>query len=207
MVEDVSILHEIDDALRADKAMRFWKAYGKWVIGACAAIVAITAAKVAWNNHEDEVNKQQTHVLIQANELAQHDKFVEAAQMLESNTGWTAQQKPLMQLITARLYEKAGNKDKAKALLTLLSSAEPSIRDSAALRLHAMTGEPLPASAEGEGGVFALHAKEIKAAELLNEGKKKEAYEELQAILVSAPAYAPERQRAQELLRQAEEGK
>lgn len=206
MSDEINLLQEIDEALRADKAMQFWKSYGKWVLAGCVTVVALVAVSAFWNNYLNEQNMRETHVLIQADELVKHEKYDEASKLIESWSEWSEHHVTLAKLVNGQIYAKAGKREKAielfKEVAASIRPEEAALRDSALLRLHALTGEVLPASAEADGAVFALRAKEIKAAQLLEAGKKKEAADVLQSILVSAPNYSSERDRARELLRE-----
>lgn len=45
------IFNEIDEELRRDRLDKLWQRYRGWIIGAAIAIVAATAAGVAWRDH------------------------------------------------------------------------------------------------------------------------------------------------------------
>lgn len=200
MSEEISILHEIDDALRADKAMRFWQRYGKLVLSACAGIVTLTAVSVLWKNHLAEQQMKQTDVLLKAEALAADGNYAEALKTLDSLP--VSEVKPFVVLQKAQLHLKAGEPDKAKPLLTQLAAdttADVAIRDSAVLRLKAIDPAADTQGAEKDGRPFAVMVREMQAADLLQQGKTKEAADVLGSVKDDAADFSPRQGYAEEL--------
>lgn len=51
------IFHEVDEDLRRDELGKLWKQYGVYVIGACVAIVLVSAGIVFWRGYQDRVHR------------------------------------------------------------------------------------------------------------------------------------------------------
>lgn len=45
------IFTEVDEDLRRDRALRLWKQYGNYLIGAAVVVAAATAGYVAWQDY------------------------------------------------------------------------------------------------------------------------------------------------------------
>jgi hypothetical protein len=204
MSEDISILQEIDDALRVDKAHRFWKRYGKLLLAGCVGIVVLTAISAFWKHHLREEQLKQTHVMLQAESIARNGGYADALQELNNYSEWSKERVALVKLQSAELSLKAGQRDKAASLLKeIIASGDPvdeTVRDIAVLRLYAITGVAEFSPADREGRPFVAIVHQIKAAQLLKEGKNKEAAVLLRSVLKNAPAFSPERERAEQLL-------
>lgn len=205
MNEEISLLHEIDDALRADKAYRFWQKYGTLLLVGCACVVALTAASSFWKNHLREEYIQQTHILLQADIAARDGRFSDALQALGSHKEWSEQHQALVGLKSAMLQNGLNKPDqRTTALKDIVNSSQTvdsAVRDSAALRLYTDAGKVDIASASADGRAFAPLARQIQAAALIKSGKNKEAAALLTPLLAELPALSPEYDRIQELLR------
>lgn len=205
MNEEISLLHEIDDALRADKAYRFWQKYGTLLLASCACVVVLTAASSLWKHHLHEGYIQQTHVLLQADIAARDGRFADALQALGSNKEWSEQHQALVGLKSAMLQNGMNKPDqRAAALKDIANSTQPldsAVRDSAALRLYADTEKADLTAASADGRAFAPIIRQVQAAALIKSGKNKEAAALLKPLLADLPAVSPEYDRAQELLR------
>jgi hypothetical protein len=51
------IFQEVDEELRRDEFGKLWKQYGAYIIGACVAIVLVSAGIVAWRGYQDRVHR------------------------------------------------------------------------------------------------------------------------------------------------------
>ncbi|MHA1537727.1 MAG: tetratricopeptide repeat protein [Alphaproteobacteria bacterium] len=49
---DKQLFREIDEDLRRERYAKMWKAYGRYIVGAAAAIVLATSGWVWWQNHQ-----------------------------------------------------------------------------------------------------------------------------------------------------------
>ncbi len=203
MSEDISLLQEIDEALRADKAYNFWKKYGKIIIAGCAGVVVLTAVSAFWKNHLRDVQITHTHLMLKAAIAAGNAEYSSAPGVLEQSGDWPSSMDGIAKLQKADLLFKAGQRDKAAELLKEVQAspnADSALRDIAALRLNMQTGERSMGGADAPGKPFAVLAGQLKAGQLLEEGKNKEAAAELGAVLSQATGASGERERAEELL-------
>lgn len=117
-------IREIQEDLRRDKALKLWKRYGLYLIGALVAIVAIVAAVVGWREYQA------------AQRAEEGRRFAQAAQMVEQ--GQQAQAANAF----AALGEDAGG---GYADLARLRQAEALLaggdRDGAVATLEALAGD------------------------------------------------------------------
>lgn len=51
-------LREVDDELRRDQLIGFWRQWGRWLIGAVVAALAVFAGVLWWNHHRDVVAQE-----------------------------------------------------------------------------------------------------------------------------------------------------
>lgn len=203
MSEDISLLQEIDEALRADKAYNFWKRYGKVIIGACAGIVVLTAISSFWKSHLRSEQMKHTHLMLKASTLAASADYSGAPGVLDESKDWPSSMDGIAKLQKADLLFKAGKRDKAAELLKEVqasSGVDSALRDLAALRLNMQTGERGMGGADTQGKPFAVLAGQLKAGQLIEEGKTKDAAVELNAVLAQASGETGVRERVEELL-------
>ena len=203
MSEDVSILAEIDDALRADKAHKFWMQYGKLVLAVCVGIVVVTGISAYWKNHLHEQNVAETHVMLEADSATSDKRYTDAISMLQANKNWSGNNAATVKLQTAEIYLKAGQRDKAIAALKEVvasTAVNDAVHDSAALRLFSLTGEGDLNTAADQGRAFSPLAQQMKAASLLKAGKNKEAAEILKNVIATSSPFSSEHMSAMELL-------
>lgn len=201
MSEDVSLLHEIDEALRADKAMRFWQKYGKLLLAGCATVVALTAASAFWKHHLREEDMKQTHMLLQAKMAAGDARYKDAAQAI-SGAQVSGRQAGFAKLQEAGYLAQAGDRDKAVTRLKeviAMQQTETAVHDAALLRLHVLTGSDV-SPADQQGRPFTAIARQMKAASLIKEGKNKDAAAILRTAIAEAPLFSPERESAMQML-------
>ena len=62
------ILQDIDDALKREKAEKFWKENGPYILGGALALVVLTGVFTAWNNWQQSRNAAQTAQMVMAME-------------------------------------------------------------------------------------------------------------------------------------------
>jgi len=161
MAEDVSILQEIDEALRADKAAQFWERHSSAVITFCVVIVLATAVSEFWKSHMRSVHEQQTSELAQAITLAEIGKYSEAISGYEQVEADGGQLALLAKLQRAQTLAEMKQEDKAIEIYNSIAAGAqgkvPDIyRDYAALQADILahnvalaTGKPAVAT---EGG-------------------------------------------------------
>lgn len=60
------LLQEIDEAVRRDKAAKFWKENGSYIIGGAVALVVLTGVFTGWNTWKMKQDMAQTDLLVAA---------------------------------------------------------------------------------------------------------------------------------------------
>lgn len=136
------IFREVDEDLRRDQFMRFWKSYGAAVVTGALLIVVGTGAYVGWKQWRASHMEERTAVLSQALELARPEE----GQTLDPKAAADALAKAAAELgddhaIIARFYEaglrsRDGQYDQAVALYDQIAGsgeADPILRDLALL--------------------------------------------------------------------------
>lgn len=73
------ILQEIDDAMKREKAEKFWKENGPTLIVSAIALVVFTGIFAGWNSYKLKVNTRQTGLLISALETQFPETALDAA--------------------------------------------------------------------------------------------------------------------------------
>lgn len=131
-------IDEVNDELRHERVMQFWKKAGGYFIVGAIIVIAATAGNVLWKNHKETQNEASTALLIQADEVRDAKEWEKAAadynQMAEKNTSGIG---GLAKLQQAAMLGKAGKNKEAVASYTDLANdvnAEAALRDMAALR-------------------------------------------------------------------------
>jgi len=214
MAEDVSILQEIDEALRADKAAQFWERNSGAVITFCVVIVLATAVSEFWKSHMRSVHEQQTSTLAQAITLAEAGKYSEAISGYEQVEADGGQLALLAKLQRAQTLAEMKQEDKAievyNSIATSGQGKVPDIfRDYAAVQadilahnLALASGRPAVATEGGKearasGRSYASFFTEIDA---LRSGDHKNATALLNSVVSDKDAPFSERARAGMLL-------
>lgn len=137
------IFREVDEDLRRDQFVAFWKRYGVLIIVAAILVVAATAGNVGWKYWRTTQMEERTAVLAQALSLLRSPTEGAA---VDTKAAADAMDKAATQLgrghaILARLYEaglraKDGQRDQAVALYDKVAASDdidPILRDLAIL--------------------------------------------------------------------------
>jgi hypothetical protein len=212
MAEDVSILQEIDEALRADKAAQFWARNSSAVITFCIVIVLAAAVSELWKNHLRGVHERQTSQLVKAITLAEAGKYNEAISGYERAEEDGGQLALLATLQRAQTLAEMKQEDKAIGVYEGIArdgKAPVLFRDYAAVQADVLahnlalaTGKP-PAVTEGakearqSGRPYAAFLAEIDA---LRSGDPKSAATALNGVIADKDVPFSERSRAGMLL-------
>lgn len=119
------IFREIDEELRQEKAEKFWRAYGKHIIGAAVAIVLGVAAYNGWQQYERSQQLEAGAKFATAKALIAEKKPDDAAALFaslarESGTAYGM----LARFHEAALLINAGDKPGAAAAFRALSKDE-----------------------------------------------------------------------------------
>jgi hypothetical protein len=196
------IFQEVDEDLRRDKALAFWKRYQNHIIGFAIIAVAATAGVSGWRYYKQQQIEANGAAYLQALQAQDKDPKAAAAQFdaLAKDGGGFA---VLAQFQRANQALKDG--DKAKAAEQFAAIAHDGSVDKALQDLAAVLGglawldagkpedaaklvEPLT----GDGQAYRYSALEVKAQAALAAGDKakaKQVYEQLKQLgaLPSAP--------------------
>ncbi len=132
MAEDVSILSEIDEALRADNLQQLWDRHGKALITFCILAVLATTGSVLWKNHQRSLHEQQTALLARAATAEQAGKNDEAIGYYTQVEGQGGGMAELAGLRHAALLVSQSRQDKALELYK--SIADGKLGDAQMLR-------------------------------------------------------------------------
>jgi hypothetical protein len=219
MPEDVSILSEIDEALRADKLQLLWANHGKAIITFCAMLVLSTAGSVLWKNHVRALHEMQTSLLAKAADVEEDGKNDEALGYYKQVEDAGGSLSALATLKHAKLLVAMKQQDKALPLYQSLTDGKvsgitPPLRDFAKLQVSIIesnqafkAGKSEHPAPVGNEDVFLSTATEISALDALNAGDTKTAAELLNAVLANDSAPYSQRVRASELLDSIKEHK
>lgn len=72
------IFREVDDDLKRDRLLAYWKRYGNYIIAAAALIVLVTAATVFWRDYQKSQREAEGERFMVARDLADSERTVEA---------------------------------------------------------------------------------------------------------------------------------
>jgi len=53
---DEAFLREVDDAVRHDQLLSFWQVYGRWIVGAVAAVLIAFGGYLYWQHHYEQTS-------------------------------------------------------------------------------------------------------------------------------------------------------
>jgi len=121
------IFNEVDEALRREKAAKFWKEYGPTLIAAAVLLVVATGITTGYKTWDSHRNKQETTKLI----LAAEEKDIASA-MEKAATDTREGHKGVAMLNAAAKYAEKKDFTKAAALYDSLSKdsgADADLRD------------------------------------------------------------------------------
>lgn len=206
------LIREVDEELRAERALRLWKTYGKYVIGAAILVVVVTAAVVAWKDQQRKSREADGGRYAAALALAYEGKVAEAGQAFagvakDGGSGYRA----LAGLHEAALKSRAGDAAGAIAAYDALAadSGLPSeMRDLATALsvLNALDTVDTEAAAKRleplakDGQVWRFTARELLAALALRRNDAPRAKELYKSIADDADSPPALRARATEML-------
>ena len=73
------LIREVDEDIRKERYQKLWNAYGKYVVGAMVAIVAITAGTVGWREYQASQRMEHGARFTAAQQLIADGSFLQAA--------------------------------------------------------------------------------------------------------------------------------
>ncbi|MFV3076402.1 tetratricopeptide repeat protein [Niveispirillum fermenti] len=137
------IFREVDEDLRREQLLSFWKRYGGIVIGAAVLVVAATAGNVGWKYWRSAQMENRTAVLSQAlaplrpaAEGTAPDTRAAAEALSQAAARLGGGHATLARLYEAGLRARDGQRDQALALYDAIAGdggADPALRDMALL--------------------------------------------------------------------------
>ena len=213
MAEDVSILSEIDDALRVDNLKQFWARYGKTLIAFCVLVVLASSGSVLWKSHLRSVHERQTALLAKAATVETTGKNDEAIGYYAQVEGQGGPLAEIAGLRHAALLVSMNQQEKALALYKSVANGQlgdtQMMRDFANLEIMILNsnielGASAPAKkgpiviTNGSGAFFSSEA-EIGALNALRAGDRPTAVTILTGIVSNKSAPYSQRLRDSEL--------
>ena len=207
MSEDLSIFHEIDEALKIEKVERFFLKHGKTILFICFAIIILTIVNVLRKEHDKKIASEQSGLILQANRLAKEAKYQEAIDKISQAENGLESLNFIAKLRHAEILILAEKPDEAGKIYSQIASEDKfgkyrgfsdlaSINDYILASNHKTdkTLKPL-----GKDAAFGFLADELTAIELIKQGKKQEARELLDNIRKDGLAPKSQAMRAGEL--------
>jgi hypothetical protein len=111
------IFQEVDEELRHDKWLQFWKQYQNYIIGLAALIVIATAAVTYWRHYDQQQREAEGLHYVLALDDARSGKLAEAADALSALAGGAHAGRAIVaRFEAAALRARAG--DQASAVAT-----------------------------------------------------------------------------------------
>lgn len=205
------IFKEVEEDLRRDKAVDWWKRYSIYVYTGAAVVVIATAGYQGWRSYDLKLRGQQADAYAEATALAQSGDVAQAQAELEALSDPAGTGYPLLAALTqAQLAAEAGDTATAERVWSELAAGGgvEALNELGALFavMHKMN-EADPAALRGElrplaepEAPYRFTALELLAALALREGDTAAAREHLTKITDDPAAPAGSRSRAAELL-------
>lgn len=206
--EDISLLTEIDESLRAEKLAKVWKDFGAIIVTASVLVVLSTVGFVLWKNYMVSKNQEITAQLVQAQDLERQGKYSDAADIYVRVTQSDSKKSALAALRASDALLGAGQQEKALKLLSDVKQTDSENafesfaklkRGSVAANGSAHDDKALQESA-APSQTFSFTARELLALRLLESGKEKEARDIFSAIQLDPLAPFSMKQRASNIL-------
>lgn len=183
-----SLLKEIDEALRADRAGAFWQKHRSAIILFAAALILGTAANSVWQHHRQTKGGELLAALSANEQLLANGKAAEAALGFKTIADDTSGEvKDLALVWQSRAHVAAKQPAEAIAALQLAVKDGHSLwADIACLRLAGLDAKAAaPCLAAKNKSPLAATRAEWSAANLWGEGKTSEAIAALEAHLTN----------------------
>jgi hypothetical protein len=152
--EQNALIREVDEDLRQERLERLWKAYGKYVIAACVAVVAAVGGNEYWKHYQAQQLDRDSTTFQSALDRLNAGNPAEAGQILEGFTGDAAAgYKDLGRLASAAAQAKAG--DRKSAIASYDSLAEDSATDESVAKIARLYGALAAVGLEGHETIVA----------------------------------------------------
>ena len=206
------IFREIDEEVRRDRALKLWRAYGKYIVATVLAVVIGVAGGEGWKNYRHGQRTEEGARYDETVRLLARDQAAVAAQQFaflaeDAGAGYAA----LARLREAEALALSGDDTGAVAVLDRLAadpSADRALRDLAALlaALRLMDDASVE-EIEGrlepllrEGSPWRASAREMTAVAALRGGQQDRAVAIYTALIEDASTPPTIRARAREML-------
>ena len=131
-----SLLREVDEALRADRAMNWWSTHRTRIIMVAVALVVGTAVNSGWQHYREVQGGKVLTQFLENQKLMDSDKAAVAAEGFAAIAhAHRGELRDLAQVWQARALVVAGKKDDAIRVLQSVSAGKSLWSDIACLRL------------------------------------------------------------------------
>ena len=206
------IFREVDEDLKRERYLKLWRRYGKYMVGAAAAIVLATAAGSWWREHKAASREADGARYVEALILAERGKVAEAANAFAALAEGAGGAYPtLARLHEAGLRAKAGDREGALGAYEVIaadSSVEAVYHDLAVILIafHSLDAAAPAALAERlapltvDSNPWRYSARELTAILSSRAGDHGRAKEIYTALMNDPEAPASLRGRASEML-------
>lgn len=111
------LLQDIDEALKREKAEKFWRKNSPYILGGAVALVIMTGVMTAWNTWRNDVNEERTAAIITALEV----KDKAPAALAAASENLKGAHKGVAELQAAGLLANDGKNDEALKLYQAVS--------------------------------------------------------------------------------------
>ncbi|MBX2834105.1 MAG: hypothetical protein KTR28_03940 [Micavibrio sp.] len=149
------LITEVEEAIRRERAQKFWTTYGSYLIGAILFIILATAAYAGYDSWSEKKRLDQTEILLSAREAADYP-----ANVIGSELNLNPNLKTILQLDAAAQLLNQDNSDEALALYKKAAdneSAPEELRQLAAMMVARLQSKP----SEGEAQNFLSNLESI----------------------------------------------
>lgn len=103
------LLQDIDEALKREKAEKFWRENSPYILGGAVALVIMTGAITAWQSWRNNVNEERTAAIVTALDAKENN----AALLIDAGKTLKGPHKAIAELQAAGLLVKDGKNDEA----------------------------------------------------------------------------------------------
>jgi len=133
---DAQLFKEVDEEVRRDRYTEIWKRYGRYIIGAAAAVVLATAAVVFYQRYQTKLAGEEGERYAAAVSLVQAGKTDEAVKALAAVAAKSGKYKTMARFQEAAIRAEKGEVRQAVAIYDGIAadgSADAILRDLARL--------------------------------------------------------------------------
>jgi hypothetical protein len=193
-----SLLKEVDEALRADRAASLWNQYKRTIITIAVVLVVATAAKSGWQSYREARGGEMLAKLSEAKNLIVAEKPAEAAkQFAEIAAGASGELKALALVWQSRAELAGNNKEAAAKALTDATATGANLwADVACLRLAGLDAAAAkPCLNASSNSPLKAERAQWAAAGAWAEGDKDAATKSLEAMIADEKTSVDERER------------